>query len=220
MEKTKVITREVVFTEIHLDEHRAGDKYAVGMLISKDDYATVGRIREACRVALDADESDKLPIIDGREVGEDPETFFLFAESDQKPGIIGQDNNIVDPADIAPGCAGRASLYFYAQTENGETSIKAGLNNLQIFTGTPHDQGKSKEWAFTGAPKKQDITTKWAYCPKAHIISKKYNLSGAWGSHTPQEIEGVTGGDHCYHCKRNQFCDIWEGMIQANYFRR
>ena len=151
---TKVVTGKVRFCYVHVFEPTAmneGDtpKYNICILISKNDTATIDKIKKAIAAAkevgkaklankngqLPADAALKLPLRDGDvERADDPafeNCYFINANSNRKPSIVDRDlNPIMEKEEFYSGCYGRASINFYAFNVSSK-GIAAGLNNLQ-----------------------------------------------------------------------------------------
>ena len=153
---TKVITgSETRFSYVHAWEPVAIEgstpKYSVSLLIPKDDIRTIERIKAAIKVAYEAGESKlrgangkvppleaiKKPLRDG-DIERDDEAYkdhyFLNANSTTQPGIVdGSCQPILDRNELYSGCYGRASITFYAYSNNGSKGIACGLNHIQVL---------------------------------------------------------------------------------------
>ena len=149
---TKVITGKVRFCYADVFEPKAmneGDtpKYSVCIIISKDDTATLDKIRKAIEAAKQAGKAKladkngkipaniKTPLRDGdEERGDDPafeNSYFINANSTRKPSIVDKNlEPIMSKDEFYSGCYGRASINFYAFNVQSK-GIAAGLNNLQ-----------------------------------------------------------------------------------------
>ena len=172
METTKVITGKVRFCYEHVFEPQAvnegeAPKYSVCVLISKDDTATLDKIKKAIEVAKQAGKAKladkngkipsniKLPLRDGDdERGDDPtfeNCYFLNASSSRKPSIVDRNlDPIMDKDEFYSGCYGRASINFYAFNVQSK-GIAAGLNNLQkLEDGEPLAGGSTAAEDFGG----------------------------------------------------------------------
>lgn len=147
---SKVITGKVRFSYAHVHKPFAVNegetpKFGVSLIISKDDKATLKKIRDAIAKATEEGKAKfggkipktmKEPLRDGDVEREDnPEyenSFFLNANSPRKPGLVDENlDPIIDPDEFYSGCYGRASINFYAFNTNGNKGIACGLNNLQ-----------------------------------------------------------------------------------------
>lgn len=169
---TKVITGKVRFCYVNVFEPTAmneGDtpKYSVCLIISKDDTATLDKIRKAVEAAKQAGKAKladkngkipaniKLPLRDGdEERGDDPafeNSYFINANSTRKPSIVDKNlEPIMSKDEFYSGCYGRASINFYAFNVSSK-GIAAGLNNLQKLTdGEPLAGGPTAEEDFGG----------------------------------------------------------------------
>ncbi len=169
---TKVVTGKVRFSYVNVFTPTAvneGDtpKYNVCIIISKDDKATLDKIKKAIEAAKEvgkakiADKngripaSIKTPLRDGdEERGDDPtfeNSYFINANSTRKPGIVDRDlEPIMSQDEFYSGCYGRASLNFYAFNVQSK-GIAAGLNNLQkLEDGERLAGGSSAEDDFGG----------------------------------------------------------------------
>lgn len=169
---TKVITGKVRFSYANVFEPTAMQdgqtpKYNVSIIISKSDTKTVEAIKKAIEAAKEAGKSKiadkngkipvnlKTPLRDGdEERPDDPayeNSYFINANSERKPGIVGRDlNPIMSRDDFYSGCYGRASINFYAFNVNSK-GIACGLNNLQkLEDGERLAGGSSAEEDFGG----------------------------------------------------------------------
>lgn len=169
---TKVVTGKIRFCYAHVFEPSAvneGDdpKYSVCLLIPKEDEATLKKIENAVKAAIELGKSKladkngrvpssiKLPLRDGDdERGDDPAfagCYFINANSTRKPSIVDKDlNPIMSKDEFYSGCYGRASINFYAYSVQSK-GIAAGLNNLQkLADGEPLAGGSSAEDDFGG----------------------------------------------------------------------
>lgn len=172
---TKVVTGKVRFCYANVFEPTAmnegeAPKYSVCILISKDDTATVDKIKKAIAAAkeagkaklankngqLPADAALKLPLRDGDVDRADDLAFencyFINASSNRKPSIVDRDlNPIMEKEEFYSGCYGRASINFYAFNVSSK-GIAAGLNNLQkLEDGEMLAGGSTAEEDFGGA---------------------------------------------------------------------
>lgn len=138
-------------------------KYSVSLIVSKDDTATVNKIKAAIQSAYEEGQSKlkgngktvpalsvlKTPLRDGDLERPDDEAYancyFVNANSAAAPGIVDADRQpIIDRSEVYSGVYGRASINFYAFNSNGNKGIACGLNNLQkIKDGEPLG-GKSR----------------------------------------------------------------------------
>lgn len=152
MSDTKVITGKVRLSYVNVFKARSfeiggEEKYSVCVLIDKDDKATLKKIAVAIEAAKTAGISDKwggklpaklkMPLRDGdeeraEEAEEFTHTYFLNANSNQKPGVVDRNlNEILDSTEVYSGCYGRVSINFYPYNYNGTKGIAVGLNNVQ-----------------------------------------------------------------------------------------
>jgi hypothetical protein len=138
-------------------------KFSVSLIISKDDTATVNKIKAAIQAAYEEGQSKlkgsgktvpalsvlKTPMRDGDLERPDDEAYencyFINANSAAAPGVVDADRQpILDRSEVYSGVYGRASINFYAFNSNGNKGIACGLNNLQkIKDGDPLG-GKSR----------------------------------------------------------------------------
>lgn len=154
MESTKVILGSkkfpVRFSYAHVFEARPGQdggaaKYGVAILIDKRDKETIKKIEEAVALAAEQGKGKfkngkvpsrfKQPLRDGDEERSDDENyegmFFINANSTRKPGIVDADlNELMDQDEFYSGCYGRATVNFFAFSQQGG-GVAAGLGNLQ-----------------------------------------------------------------------------------------
>lgn len=173
MSSTKVITGKVrlsyvnVFTPTAMNDNDE-PKYNLCILISKDDTATLDKIKkaiEAAKIEGKAKLADKngripnnikLPLRDGDEDRPDEPAcegmFFINCSSKRKPGIVDLDlNPILDQEELYSGCYGRVSINFYAFNTNGNKGIAVGLNNIQkLAEGERLAGGSSADEDFGG----------------------------------------------------------------------
>lgn len=160
---TKVITgMHTTMSYVNVNEAKAPlgggtPKYSLSAIISKDDTATLEKIRAAIQAAYDEGQSTlkgnsksvpalediKTPLRDGDKDRKGDEayknSYFVNASSTTKPGVVDADlNPILDSSEIYSGITGRVSLTFYAYNVNGNRGIACGLNNIQkLADGTP-----------------------------------------------------------------------------------
>lgn len=143
-------------------------KYSVSLIISKDDIATVNKIKAAIQAAYEEGQSKlkgngktvpplaaiKNPLRDGDLEKPDDEAYanayFVNANSTTAPGIVDADRQpILERSEVYSGVYGRASINFYAFNVNGNKGIACGLNNLQkIKDGEPLGGKASAESDF------------------------------------------------------------------------
>ena len=150
----KVITGMCRLSYAHLWEPNAIEggtpKYSASLIISKDDTATIEKIKTAIKAAYE-EGTNKLrgnsknvpalssimsPLHDGDlERPDDPayaNSYFVNANSTSAPGIVDAScQPIFDRNEVYSGCYGRASINFYAFNVNGNRGIACGLNNIQ-----------------------------------------------------------------------------------------
>lgn len=125
-------------------------KYSVSLIVSKDDTATVDKIKAAIQAAYEEGQSKlkgngksvpplaaiKNPLRDGDIEKPDDEAYagcyFVNANSATAPGVVDADRQpIIERSEVYSGVYGRASINFYAFNVNGNKGIACGLNNLQ-----------------------------------------------------------------------------------------
>lgn len=153
---TKVITgKNTRWSYVNVWEPKAiGEgstpKFSVSLIISKDDTATIERIKAAILAAYNEGqyvlkgtgkttptlESLKTPLRDGDiERADDPayaNAYFVNANSAKAPEIVDADlNPIITHSEVYSGIRGRASISFYCFNSNGNKGVACGLNNLQ-----------------------------------------------------------------------------------------
>ena len=169
---TKVVTGKVRFCYTNVFEPSAmneGDtaKYSVCILISKDDEATLEKVKKAIEAAKElgkarlADKNGRIPanlktpLRDGDEERPDDPAYkgcyFINANSMRKPSIVDRNlEPIMSKDEFYSGCYGRASVNFYA-FDKPSKGIACGLNNLQkLADGEPLAGGSSAEEDFGG----------------------------------------------------------------------
>lgn len=158
---TKVITGKVRFSYANVWEPRSvngeEEKYSVSLIIPKSDKDTIARINAAIEAAKKEGVLKfggkvpailKLPLRDGDAERADDEnyrgSYFLNANSMAKPTIVDKDvQPIEDKALFYSGCYGRASIVFYAYSNNGTRGIACGLYNLQKLSDGEQLLGRS-----------------------------------------------------------------------------
>jgi hypothetical protein len=143
-------------------------KYSVSLIISKDDKATIDKIKAAIQAAYEEGQSKlkgngksvpplsaiKNPLRDGDIEKPDDEayagSYFVNANSATAPGVVDADRQpIIERSEVYSGVYGRASISFYAFNVNGNKGIACGLNNLQkIRDGEPLGGKASAESDF------------------------------------------------------------------------
>ena len=143
-------------------------KYSVSLIISKDDKATIDKIKAAIQAAYEEGQSKlkgngksvpplsaiKNPLRDGDIEKPDDEAYagcyFVNANSSTAPGVVDTDRQpIIERSEVYSGVYGRASINFYAFNVNGNKGIACGLNNLQkIRDGEPLGGKASAESDF------------------------------------------------------------------------
>ena len=143
-------------------------KYSVSLIISKDDKATIDKIKAAIQAAYEEGQSklkgngksvpplsaNKNPLRDGDIEKPDDEayagSYFVNANSATAPGVVDADRQpIIERSEVYSGVYGRASISFYAFNVNGNKGIACGLNNLQkIRDGEPLGGKASAESDF------------------------------------------------------------------------
>ena len=143
-------------------------KYSISLIIPKDDFSTVEKIKAAIQAAYEEGAgklrgnsktvppltSIKTPLRDGDiERPDDPvyaDCYFINANSSTAPGIVDADRNpILNRSEIYSGVYGRASISFFSFNVNGNRGIACSLNNLQkIRDGKPLGGKPSAETDF------------------------------------------------------------------------
>jgi hypothetical protein len=119
-------------------------KYSVSLIIPKSDKETVDRINKAIELTKQENAAvfgGTIPkglkggLRDGDAEKDDPayaNSYFINANSAQKPGVVDADlNPIITPDEFYSGAYGRASISFFAYNSNGSKGIGCGLNNIQ-----------------------------------------------------------------------------------------
>lgn len=171
-----VTTGKVRASYVHIftprvPDNGGGAKYSVTLLIPKNDtttlnalYADIERAKqEGAQRAFNGSVPPqcKIPIYDGDGYRPSGEAFgeeckgcmVMTASAKDKPVIVGLDmQEILNPADVYPGCYIRASVNMFAYNSNGNKGIGCGLNAVQkIEDGIPLTTRVSAEEAFGGA---------------------------------------------------------------------
>jgi hypothetical protein len=147
--KAKVVTGKVRFSYANVFSPKAAQegatpKYSVSIIIPKSDTETIAKLNKAfeeVKAASAAVFGGSVPKLlkgglrDGdaeKEDGAYANSYFINANSVNKPGVVDQDlNPIIDPSEFYSGCYGRASITFYPYNSNGSKGIACGLNNIQ-----------------------------------------------------------------------------------------
>lgn len=151
----KVVTGKVRLSYCHLFEPHANNedqpaKYSTAILISKDDKATLDKIRKAIDAAAELGKSKvfggKIPknlktnLRDGDDddnidVEERPEyegMMFMNISSKVAPGVVDRQlNKIIDQSEVYSGCYAKVSMRAFAYDTSGNKGISFGLNNVQ-----------------------------------------------------------------------------------------
>ena len=133
-------------------------KFSIRLIIPKDDFATVAKIKAAIRAAYakDADklrnedgtlptfDEIKMPLNDGDKTPlRNPEDYancyYINANTETAPGIVDADMNpVITRSDVYSGVYGRASISFYAFNKGYVRGIACSLNNLQLIRPGEH----------------------------------------------------------------------------------
>jgi hypothetical protein len=147
--KVKLVTGKVRFSYANVFSPKASveggtPKYSVSIIIPKSDKETIAKIQKAfddTKASSAALFGGSVPkglkggLRDGDEEKDDPvyaNSYFINANSVQKPGVVDQDlNPIIDASEFYSGCYGRASITFYPYNAQGSKGIACGLNNIQ-----------------------------------------------------------------------------------------
>jgi hypothetical protein len=147
--KVKLVTGKARFSYANVFSPKASveggtPKYSVSIIIPKSDKETIAKIQKAfddTKAASAALFGGTVPkglkggLRDGDEEKDDPvyaNSYFINANSVQKPGVVDQDlNPIIDASEFYSGCYGRASITFYPYNAQGSKGIACGLNNIQ-----------------------------------------------------------------------------------------
>lgn len=152
--RTRVLLPEVRLSYPFIWEPRAQfdggkEKYSASLLIDKGDSATIQKIKQAIKnaVQVGANKFDgkipdisklRTPLRDGDE--KDDENYqghyFINASSIQVPQIVDQNVDlIIDRASVYAGCYCKVTVNFYAYNVNGNRGVAAGLGNIQFIRG-------------------------------------------------------------------------------------
>lgn len=153
---TNMVTGKVRFSYVHVFEPSAIEpgavpKYNVQLLISKDDKATLSKIKQivdALKAEFAANNLGKIPTnfkTPLRDGDTDPTkggdeayegVYFMSASSKSKPGVVkagktkGTFIEITDEDEFYSGCYGLADINFYTFDKAGNKGIACGLNNV------------------------------------------------------------------------------------------
>jgi hypothetical protein len=149
---TTVTTGKVRFSYLQVFEAKAiGGKgepmRSVSLIISKEDKATLSRVRAAIDEAIELGKGKKFggkipkklrnPLRDGDEEKEDEAyeaAFFITAKNKNKVGVVDADlNPIIDQTEAYSGCYGRANITFFPYEFEGTYGIGCSLNMIQVL---------------------------------------------------------------------------------------
>ncbi len=148
--KAKVVTGKARFSFCHVFQPYSGieggtPKYSVSIIIPKSDKETIAKLQKA----FDDTKAGAAVVFGGTvpkmvkgglrdgdmERENDPayaNSYFINANSAQKPGVVDADlNPIINADEFYSGCFGRASITFYPYNAQGSKGIACGLNNVQ-----------------------------------------------------------------------------------------
>lgn len=150
---TKVVTGKVRLSYVHLFEPYSSfegqeAKYSCVILVPKTDLATIKKIKDAQKVALENGKSSKFngsipkawknTFRDGDEEGDlekNPEYaghYFMTVSNKVKPGIVDRSvQTILDPTEVYSGCYARVSLNAFPFNSAGNKGVSFGLNHVQ-----------------------------------------------------------------------------------------
>lgn len=148
---TSITTGRVRFSYVHIFEPYAFDsspdrpQYSMAVLIDKEDKATLGKVRNAIRAAVEEGKESRWkgkkpnlwnPLRDGDEERPDQPEYagkmFLNAKSKNRPGVVDRNlQEILDAQEVYSGCYGRVSLSFFPFAVSGNYGVGVGLNNVQ-----------------------------------------------------------------------------------------
>jgi len=147
---TRVTTGMVRLSYAHLLEAKAisegqDPKFSVSLIIPKTDKDTLTALKEAIAEAKEYGKTSKFkgkipaglksPVRDGDEERPDDDayanSYFLNANSTQKPQVVGLKGEKIDPEDIYSGMYARVSINFFPYATGGNQGIGAGLGNVQ-----------------------------------------------------------------------------------------
>lgn len=148
--KVKVVTGKVRFSYANVFQPASAieggtPKYSVSIIIPKSDKETISKLQKAFEETKASSagyfggavpKNLKGGLRDGDiDKEDDPayaNSYFINANSVQKPGVVDQDlQPIIDPSEFYSGCYGRASITFYPYNAQGSKGIACGLNNVQ-----------------------------------------------------------------------------------------
>lgn len=167
---TKVITGKVRLSYANVwvpKKNEGGEKakYSCALIIPKSDTVTLKKLEDAIEAEIVAgipkfggkrppNATLKLPLRDGDAERPDDETYkdawFINANSDNAPGIIGADKQeIINHDDVYSGCYAKVHVTIYPYNFNGTKGIACGLNNImKVADGERLSGGESAEAAF------------------------------------------------------------------------
>lgn len=145
----KVITGIVKLAYAHIFEPYAVEgiedyepRYSTTVIIPKTDTETLKAIDAAIAQAQIGFSNKKyiktLPRDGDLERPGDPlykGCYFFNANSKNKPGIVDHNVNDIDFVEVKNGCYAKVSFNLYSYNLNGNESIAAGLNNIQLIGG-------------------------------------------------------------------------------------
>jgi len=157
---TKVVTGKVRLSYAHLFEPFSSfegqdAKYSTVILIPKSDKATIKKIKQAQKAALEKGKASKFggtipknwknTLRDGDEEADlekNPEYeghLFMTVSNKQRPGIVDRDvQPILDSTEVYSGCYARVSINAFPFSASGNKGVSFGLNHVQkVADGEP-----------------------------------------------------------------------------------
>jgi len=163
---TKVVTGRVRLSYVHLFEAHSNNptqeaKYSCVLLIPKTDTATIKKLRDAQKAALEQGKTSKFggkipanwhdTIKDGDEDADlerNPEYeghLYMSVNSKTRPGIVDANvQPILDSTEIYSGCYARVSINAFAYNTQGNKGVSFGLNHVQKMADGEFLGGRSK----------------------------------------------------------------------------
>lgn len=172
---SNLVTGKVRFSYANVFEPRitpnGDEKYSVTLLLPKSDTESYQNIMTAINNCIQENLADtfkgvmpanlRLPVYDGDGLKEsgapfEPECkgcWVIPAKSNTTPEVVDANvNPIISKNEFYSGCYGRASIRFYAYSQNGNKGIGCGLGNVQkLEDGQPLD-GRTTAAEDFGAP--------------------------------------------------------------------
>ena len=166
---TKVIVGPLRLSFVNVAQPRALEgstpKYSVCMMIPKTDQVTQEKVKGAIRAAVTQGvqagkfKAEAAKLANFKKSLRDGDTemsyeefkghMFINASTKQRPGVVNQYAQPMDPEQIYSGCYCRVAVNFYPYNVSGNKGVACGLNNIQfVRDGEPLGGAASAESDF------------------------------------------------------------------------